>query len=371
MKKIIFFNFNKTYRKYGFFGIVLLFISFLSIAIGIYITTIFITKISTSVGIIGNGEHIDEQLTGVVGDFIGGIVGTIFSFAGVILFFLALRLQSKELSLQLKELKDTREVFSIQQFENTFFNLLKNQNEIRLSTELKERNYNSRLEEYQYNYFKGYSAFERIKEFMFNKRDNMNSNFTKAEKVMTGESDLSKEKVDIFLDRLNEHYSFSFEEFKENPLLKSKVIYKETFKEYNNQLSHYFRNIYHILLYIKENEELELSNNFMDEMSGEKIGILINKENLEEARIKRKYKKYSQFLQAQMSSTELLLLFYNALFFPNAKRLVQYYDLIENLNIDDLLYPDIDVSNYNEYQTNWEIIPKSNLKRRDDIMIVK
>jgi len=69
-----------------------------------------------------------------------------------------------------------------------------------------------------------------------------------------------------------------------------------------------------------------------------------------------------------MSNTELLLLFYNALFFPKAKKLVQYYDLIENLNIDDLLFPDTDIDYYNEYTDKMEIIPKSSLKSRDEIM---
>ena len=69
-----------------------------------------------------------------------------------------------------------------------------------------------------------------------------------------------------------------------------------------------------------------------------------------------------------MSNTELLLLFYNALFFPKAKKLVQYYDLIENLNIDDLLYPEVDIEYYDQYQDNFELIPKSSLKSRDEIM---
>ena len=74
---------------------------------------IFISKVSTSVRLIENGEQFDQQLTGVIGDFIGGVIGTVWSFAGVILFFLALRLQSKELNLQLEEMKSTRNVFQM------------------------------------------------------------------------------------------------------------------------------------------------------------------------------------------------------------------------------------------------------------------
>lgn len=105
------------------------------------------------------GEH--ETLTsgrikadkfGQFGDIIGGVVGSIWALAGVMLFYAAFKkqiealdnqkeatqaaissieIQSKELQLQRKELEQTREVFKeqektlkIQQFESTFFNLI-------------------------------------------------------------------------------------------------------------------------------------------------------------------------------------------------------------------------------------------------------
>lgn len=85
------------------------------------------------------------------GDFIGGVVGSIFSLAGVILFYVALKeqredfktntetltLQKEELKLQRKELEETRKVFekqsktmTDQQNDNTFFNLLDNHSRV-------------------------------------------------------------------------------------------------------------------------------------------------------------------------------------------------------------------------------------------------
>ncbi len=67
----------------------------------------------------------------IIGEFFGGTVGSIWALAGVILFYLALIYQRRELELQRQELKDTREILegqsitiAIQQFENTFFQLL-------------------------------------------------------------------------------------------------------------------------------------------------------------------------------------------------------------------------------------------------------
>lgn len=376
MKKYLTYKFKQANKKYGSFGIILLIISIISIAIGIYITFVFISKIATTVSVIESGESIDQQLTGVIGDFIGGIVGTIWSFAGVILFFLALRLQSKELSLQLEELKDTRLVFKTQQFENTFFNLLKNQNDIRLNTEIKNKDYNYQTHSNQDYYIRGNAVFEEIKDILFKEKENLDSNLTKSETVKTIlESDIEikdeywdKEKGEKFLKKFKNHYSVSYDLVKNNPSIYPKLIFKLVYNRFNNQLSHYFRNIYHILLYIKENEEREISTTLFNEINGNKIGIYINKENVAVKNIRDKYKKYSQFLQAQMSNTELLLLFYNVLFFPKAKKLVQYYDLIENLNVDDLLFPDTDIQYYDEFTDNLEIIPKSSLKSRDEIM---
>ncbi|MGM9478843.1 hypothetical protein ACS5PU_20635 [Pedobacter sp. GSP4] len=80
----------------------------------------------------------DTSLLGNLGSFLSGTVGATWSLASVILFYLALKEQRKDikinqdaLNLQIKELEDTRMVyvdqsntFKTQGFENTFFQLL-------------------------------------------------------------------------------------------------------------------------------------------------------------------------------------------------------------------------------------------------------
>ena len=73
----------------------------------------------------------EPQNFSVIGEFLGGTVGSIWALAGVILFFLALIYQKHELVLQREELKESRKIMesqsrtiAIQQFENTFFQLL-------------------------------------------------------------------------------------------------------------------------------------------------------------------------------------------------------------------------------------------------------
>lgn len=73
----------------------------------------------------------DISLLSMLGEFFGGAVGSIWALAGVILFYLALIYQRRELELQRQELLETRYILDgqsktieIQQFENTFFQLL-------------------------------------------------------------------------------------------------------------------------------------------------------------------------------------------------------------------------------------------------------
>jgi uncharacterized membrane protein len=96
-------------------------------------------------------ENVDSEKIGQFGDYFGGIIGSIWSLAGVILFYVALQEQRKdieinrtalekqieEFSLQRVELSETRKIFEeqaetlkVQRFENTFFQLLNLHHEI-------------------------------------------------------------------------------------------------------------------------------------------------------------------------------------------------------------------------------------------------
>lgn len=85
--------------------------------------------------------------------------------------------------------------------------------------------------------------------------------------------------------------------------------YKDMFRTYQSDLGHYFRNLYHIIKFI--------------DLSG----------------IENKY-FYTSLVRAQLSTYELLLLFYNCLSeYGNkkAKPLIEKYSLFKNLPIDSLI----------------------------------
>ena len=73
-----------------------------------------------------NNNDVDMSATGQVGDFIGGFAGALWSLAGILLFYSALRLQRKEFALQRKELHDQRQEFATTRIINVIYRQLDN-----------------------------------------------------------------------------------------------------------------------------------------------------------------------------------------------------------------------------------------------------
>lgn len=53
--------------------------------------------------------------------------------------------------------------------------------------------------------------------------------------------------------------------------------------------------------------------------------------------ISKRYFELVQFVQAQMSTRELLMVFYNSFSFPKLRDLLIKYNLLENLTIENLI----------------------------------
>jgi hypothetical protein len=78
------------------------------------------------------GQFSDPQVfydnLGKYGEFIGGIVGSLWALAGVLLFFATLTYQKNEFELQRIELHKTQKIFQQQNFSTLFINLLSQHN---------------------------------------------------------------------------------------------------------------------------------------------------------------------------------------------------------------------------------------------------
>lgn len=263
-------------------------------------------------------QEINSEKFGQLGDFIGGTVGAFWALAGVLLFYLALKEQRKdikinqdslenqvtalnqqikEFNLQTKELEQTKQVFieqaetlKIQRFENTFFQLLQFNQEI--IDKLWLNNSFSFDPEEQTSYEKR-SVLSKSVIILKNCLDTSLKEWTKT--TLTSNPSY----VDIKIANIDEAYSKLIEAYND--------FY---FEGIDQLLSHYFRNTYHIFKFIYKSE-------------------LINED---------KKQFYASLARAHLSSDELFLIFYNVLIEglgkPNFLFLVKEFDLLQNFDFN-------------------------------------
>lgn len=205
-----------------------------------------------------------------LGEALGGTIGSLFTLVSVILFYKTLRTQQEELTAQKNELTLTRQVFEQQRFENTFFQLLNNFQTLKNNIEAPQG--------------RGY----------------------KNKKGIYFLSDLS---------RNLEHYIKNIKlPIADHGLLLEAVkdVYKEYIYKYSEQqLSLYFRNLYHIMKLIDNSN--------------------IDKEGNE------KKKEYSNLIRANLTQEELVLLYINCLNQDKFKKLINDYSLFKHLKVYGIL----------------------------------
>ncbi|CAN1557909.1 Putative phage abortive infection protein [Flavobacteriaceae bacterium] len=238
---------------------------------------------------------------GDFGDFIGGFLGTILTGIATFLVYRTYVTQKKELKVQ-------RKLIAQQQFENTFFNMLNVHRELKKNLSYKEISISDDLIQ-NGKLYDGLSTINYINTmYTKNYKDLKHRNHSlpgtlQNSKLIQLEKDLSK------YNEINE----------ENILI---VCFTDLFKNHQNQISHYCRNVYHILKYIRENEK-----------------------NKTLGKDQKKYKNYASIFQSQLNVDEQFLLFYNFIHFNEKRKgiystinLVNHYTFLENIGIDNLLF---------------------------------
>jgi hypothetical protein len=98
---------------------------------------------------------------------------------------------------------------------------------------------------------------------------------------------------------------------------KAVIIYNIFFKKYRFVIGHYFRHLYHIFHFLEKYE----------------------KEQNKEKNYNSNVFNFVNYIQAQMSTPEMYLLYYNCLKFSKMKKLVVKYNILEHLAIEDLIDP--------------------------------
>lgn len=246
----------------------------------------------------------------LLGDFYGGSVASIWSLAGLFFIYVAFLGQKQqllnqqieimysqlevkhtrlELEGQKKEMMEQNRTLKQQRFENTFFQLLRNHQEIVNGIDITSKN-----------------------------------NSTNTWTVVSQGRDCFK----TFYDRFRDKSRYS----KSKNIVYILKSYMDFYQEHQSDLGHYFRNLYHILKYIHNSEDISIEDKF----------------------------KYTSLLRALLSSYELSLLFYNGLGDygkEHFKSLIETYSFLKNLDISLL----IDKKHKSEYD---ELAFASSIERK-------
>lgn len=218
----------------------------------------------------GNNNDLDK-----FGDYVGGVVTSIWSLAGLIIIYVAFLGQKQQILQQQKEMLYNRfeismtreemvqqnETLSRQRFENTFFQMLSLHHQIVDSIEYIHPN-RTRT---------GRDAFKFIYEQFHSEMQSKR-----------------KDDFNITLETYLKHY-----------------------KRSQHLLGHYFRNLYHIIKLVKYSDIEEKS-------------------------------RYTSLVRAQLSSHELLMLFYNCLTINGLEKfkpLVEEFRLFKNMPTEEIVYP--------------------------------
>lgn len=321
-------------------------LAFFLVVIGVIVIIVFMCRTPFNDW---SGET-DPTLFAQYGDFIGGFIGTFFSLAGFFLLYKTLLAQQDTLMNQEKDSLIQKEAIDKERFETTFFNLLSVQQNITdnikayfgtmegldservnivagrefflyARSELSKINYSIFNTKYLGSYDK--NNVEYLEHYISELYDPQSSNYTHPLEAEQKEANIIQETsvkyANKFYGITNIHWKNINE--KDTPT-KIKYVYYFFFRRFHYAIGHYFRNLYHILKFIEKYE----------------INKINNTPNTEEhAVIIEDCSKYAQFIQAQMSSYELTLLYYNALCFPKSLRLILKYNLLENLAKEDLI----------------------------------
>lgn len=291
---------------------------------------------------------------GVYGDKFGA-VNALFSglaFAGIIFTIL---LQRNELKLQREESREARKEFTQQNFENTFFNLLKNQQLILSKISGKSLIIDKHVTDISSISGSGAGFFILAKHEMLRIMEALryktseyydHEYFSSIPPELVQHPDEEDEDYSLAKHSYTNYYYEITQEIWKKSKTKNvsdfcRLSYVIFFTKYHHIIGHYFRHIYHIFKFLSASEESEVRD-ALDEQ--------------DENEIRQKYHSYAQFVQAQMSAPELLLLYYNSLAYEKARTLLVKYEILNNVNIQDLIRPDQNV------------IPNTKLKNRKDLL---
>lgn len=283
--------------------------------------------------------------TGQIGDTIGGITSPIVGIVSIVLLAYTL---IEQLNFNVKQVQLQRQ----EQFKSTFFQLLQEQREITNSlfttyegVDMKNPAKKQKIKVRGQEFFRmGAFVLQNLFESMEYGRychsydpddikeqmrytDEYSENYYEGRDGNLYSFDYKTLKEESKFCFLNDKYKITKDEFDnyKHKTIAEKIdfIYRRFFNVHE-ECGNYFRHLYRILYFVKQSESEDLEEAKDEEVKQE---------------ISKRYLDLAQFVQAQMSTRELLMVFYNCFSFPKLKEMLIQYNILENLTVEKLIDP--------------------------------
>lgn len=210
------------------------------------IIAVFLVMISDTYPLYTGKNQLRMDVTGQVGDFIGGVVGTIVAGISVILLYNTFVEQKAFSRDQTDHLKKNEIAQKDQQFESTFFQLLNTHNTIKQSIQFNTRD---RLTWWDEERGEPKRIVSGLEFFEFAKWD--------FYRLYQPDGQMHPGIIvrhDHILQELLPDPPINYNV--DQPVERIKQKYKRFFDTYHSYLGHYFRNLYYLLKYIYQREQL-------------------------------------------------------------------------------------------------------------------
>jgi hypothetical protein len=304
----------------------------------------------------------DATLFSQYGEFIAGVAGPLLSFSAFLMVYRTLKLQKETLDEQKVSSDKDRQLSSEEQFKTTFFALLQRQRDIakevfeNFSVFDKAQLTPMSIHAAGVDYFKQamcqlyliYNTldsgifpsdnYDKLWQDWWKKESNpfssesarLSTDNRLHEEFENAEKDEERERIKVCNAYIFNLYDIEKDRYEKYEMLdmpnRIEMGYKVFFSRYDNT-GYYFRHLYHILKFVKGEEN-------------KRLNATTDKRNRKE--IRKYYAQYAEFLQSEMSATELAIVFYNASAFPRMKELIVHFNFLENLPVKYLVKPEHD-----------------------------
>lgn len=256
---------------------------------GITLIGIFLFFFTYKAIIFNINAPIKADVFGQFGDIVGGVVGSLWALAGVLLFYTGLKEQRKDININRKALEKQIKALEVQKEE---MSLLRQEYKMarkvfeQQKDALKEQALHSRMGQFESNFYSLLDIYINIRKALMLEPDSFIRDInSKIKSVNIGTTESKK-----YLEVINSHYL---------------TVYYEN----KDKISHYLKTIYRIYKTIDEQTDLSPEKKYF----------------------------YSKIVRSQFTEEELFLIYYNAQshYGSNFRTLILKYNILKHLMLSN------------------------------------